>query len=109
MQVKTASISNPEHYVNIARKLASDTPGAVFMDQFESEANFKVKHLLISDATRPVAYELLSRMHVCAVIRSLRGFERARALLHVKSQRATAIECHTVAFVSLYHTPAYAL
>jgi cysteine synthase len=45
-QVKTASISNPEHYVNIARKLASDTPGAVFMDQFESEANFKVMHQL---------------------------------------------------------------
>jgi hypothetical protein len=54
MQVKTASISNPEHYVNIARKLASDTPGAVFMDQFESEANFKVTYQLILDATTMV-------------------------------------------------------
>ena len=39
--VKTASISNPDHYVNHARRLAAEIPGAVFMDQFENGANFQ--------------------------------------------------------------------
>jgi len=44
--VPTASISNPNHYVNIARRLAEqarDQPvpvAAVFMNQFENTANF---------------------------------------------------------------------
>ena len=43
--VPTASISNPHHYVNIARRLAEqartkDIP-AVFMNQFENAANFQ--------------------------------------------------------------------
>ena len=40
--VKTASIANPTHYVNVARQLASEIDGAVFMDQFETLANFRV-------------------------------------------------------------------
>ncbi len=40
IQVRTASIASPEHYVNTARTLALDTPGGVFMDQFENTANF---------------------------------------------------------------------
>jgi len=41
-KVKPAAISNPKHYVNVARRLAEDTPGAVFMNQFETLANFRV-------------------------------------------------------------------
>ncbi|CAM9489074.1 unnamed protein product [Chrysoparadoxa australica] len=40
VKVKTASIVNPQHYVNVARKIASETERAVFMDQFETDANF---------------------------------------------------------------------
>jgi cysteine synthase len=40
--VKTASIASPQHYVNYARKLASEIEGGVFMDQFENQANFNV-------------------------------------------------------------------
>jgi cysteine synthase A len=39
--VKTAAIANPEHYVNVARRLAEGTPGAVFMNQFETLANYR--------------------------------------------------------------------
>lgn len=41
IQVKTASIANPEHYINVAARLARERPGYVFMDQFETEANLK--------------------------------------------------------------------
>lgn len=48
-EVPTASISNPNHYVNIARKaaiLARETMqiDAVFTDQFENEANFDIHY-----------------------------------------------------------------
>ena len=43
--VRTAAIANPEHYVNQARQLARDTPGAYFTDQFETMANYRA-HLL---------------------------------------------------------------
>ncbi|CAM9657376.1 unnamed protein product [Ectocarpus sp. 4 AP-2014] len=41
IQVRTASIANPEHYINVAARLARERPGYVFMDQFETEANLK--------------------------------------------------------------------
>lgn len=41
IQVKTASIANPEHYINMAARLAKERPGCVFMDQFETEANMR--------------------------------------------------------------------
>ncbi|CAM9169872.1 unnamed protein product, partial [Hapterophycus canaliculatus] len=41
VQVRTASIANPEHYINVAARLAKERPGHVFMDQFETEANLK--------------------------------------------------------------------
>lgn len=49
LEVPTASISNPRHYVNLARKaaqLARDKYElqAVFMDQFENEANFDIHY-----------------------------------------------------------------
>lgn len=37
--VPSASISNPNHYVNKARKIAVELNG-IFIDQFENEANF---------------------------------------------------------------------
>jgi cysteine synthase A len=48
-EVPTAAISNPNHYVNIARKtakVASDTFGiqAVFIDQFENAANYQIHY-----------------------------------------------------------------
>jgi len=47
--VPTASISNPNHYVNIARRVAKRARidfgyRAVFMDQFENQANFQVHY-----------------------------------------------------------------
>lgn len=41
IQVKTASIANPEHYINMAARLAKERPGCVFMDQFETQANLR--------------------------------------------------------------------
>ncbi|CAM9146029.1 unnamed protein product [Ascophyllum nodosum] len=41
IQVRTASIANPENYINVAARIASERPGAVFMDQFETMANLK--------------------------------------------------------------------
>jgi hypothetical protein len=105
MQVKTASISNPEHYVNIARKLASDTPGAVFMDQFESEANYKVEHLLISNTTTLVTYKLVMHKHVCTPIRLLHRFECA--LSHLKYsmlQHLNDVLLHSLAWTTIHTT-----
>jgi cysteine synthase A len=48
-EVPTAAISNPKHYVNIARKLAKLAREtfhvqAVFMDQFENAANYHIHY-----------------------------------------------------------------
>ena len=47
--VPTASISNPNHYVNIARRIAERAReawgyNAVFIDQFENTANFQIHY-----------------------------------------------------------------
>ena len=47
--VPTAAISNPNHYVNKARRLAQTAKNkfnisAVFMDQFENEANYQIHY-----------------------------------------------------------------
>lgn len=42
IQVRTASIANPENYINVAARLAKERKEAVFMDQFETEANMDV-------------------------------------------------------------------
>jgi cysteine synthase A len=47
--VATASISNPNHYVNVARRLAGRAKSrfniqAVFIDQFENPANFQIHY-----------------------------------------------------------------
>ena len=43
--VKPCSIVNQEHYVNVARKLASSIPGGFFANQFENLANFRAHFL----------------------------------------------------------------
>lgn len=53
IQVKTASIANPEHYINVAARLAKERPGYVFMDQFETEANCRAHF----DHTGPEIWE----------------------------------------------------
>ncbi len=53
IQVKTASIANPEHYINVAARLAKERPGSVFMDQFETEANCRAHF----DHTGPEIWE----------------------------------------------------
>ena len=40
-RVRPVSIVHPEHPVNVARREAASTPGALFADQFENEANFR--------------------------------------------------------------------
>ena len=47
--VPTAAISNPHHYVNVARKVATLAREefqmhAIFTDQFENDANFDIHH-----------------------------------------------------------------
>ena len=43
--VKPCSIVNRAHYVNVARKLASEIPGGFFANQFENLANFRAHFL----------------------------------------------------------------
>lgn len=38
---RPVSISNPNHFVNIARRAAAASPGALFADQFENMANYR--------------------------------------------------------------------
>jgi cysteine synthase len=42
--VKPAGIANPAHYYNRARARAQELDGAVFMDQFETAANFRAHY-----------------------------------------------------------------
>jgi cysteine synthase A len=62
--VPTAAISNPNHYVNIARRLAEqarsqfDIPAA-FMNQFENQANFYMHY----HVTGPELYEQFQKQH----------------------------------------------
>lgn len=35
------SITNPDHFVNVARRRAAEEPNSVFADQFENLANFR--------------------------------------------------------------------
>ncbi|KAF6244133.1 cysteine synthase [Scenedesmus sp. NREL 46B-D3] len=41
VRLRPVSITHPEHPVNVARRKAADTPGAVFADQFENLANYR--------------------------------------------------------------------
>ena len=43
-RVRPVSISHPDHFVNVARRRAAETPGAVFADQFENLANMRAHH-----------------------------------------------------------------
>lgn len=56
VQVRTAGISSPEHYINVAERVAQERPGAVFMDQFETMANLKAHF----DGTGPEIWEQTS-------------------------------------------------
>lgn len=40
-RLRPVSITHPEHPVNVARRRASEVPGAVFADQFENLANLR--------------------------------------------------------------------
>ncbi|GLC62197.1 hypothetical protein PLESTB_001854200 [Pleodorina starrii] len=40
-RVRPVSIVHPDHPVNVARRTAAATPGALFADQFENEANYR--------------------------------------------------------------------
>ena len=59
--VHTAAISNPKHYVNVARRYAKDLrdqgKSAVFTDQFENEANFDAHY----SSTGPEIWEQTNR------------------------------------------------
>ena len=35
------SITNPDHFVNVARRKAAQQPNSIFADQFENLANFR--------------------------------------------------------------------
>lgn len=39
--MRPVSITNPEHFVNVARRRAAQEPSSIFADQFENLANFR--------------------------------------------------------------------
>lgn len=40
-RMRPVSITNPDHFVNVARRKAAEEPNSVFADQFENLANFR--------------------------------------------------------------------
>jgi len=50
VRLRPVAITHPEHPVNVARRKAQDTPGAVFADQFENLANLRAHR----DTGRPL-------------------------------------------------------
>ena len=52
---RPVSITHPDHFVNVAKRIAAATPNAVFADQFENLANMKAHNATgqeILDQTR---------------------------------------------------------
>ena len=39
--MRPVSITNPDHFVNVARRRAAQEPNSIFADQFENLANFR--------------------------------------------------------------------
>jgi len=39
--MRPVSITNPDHFVNVARRKAAQQPNSIFADQFENLANFR--------------------------------------------------------------------
>ena len=39
--MRPVSITNPDHFVNVARRRAAQQPNSIFADQFENLANFR--------------------------------------------------------------------
>lgn len=40
-KLRPVSITHPDHFVNVARRQASQTPNSIFANQFENLANFR--------------------------------------------------------------------
>lgn len=40
-RLRPVSITNPDHFVNVARRRAAEEPNSIFADQFENLANFR--------------------------------------------------------------------
>lgn len=40
-RMRPVSITNPDHFVNVARRKAAQQPNSIFADQFENLANFR--------------------------------------------------------------------
>lgn len=58
-RLRPVSITHPEHPVNVARRRASEVPGAVFADQFENLANLRA-HL---DTGREILQQTQGCLH----------------------------------------------
>ena len=61
--VKTAAIANPGHYVNVARRMAAEIPGGVFMDQVMSGV---VLVLIHPSCCRGFGLHACCLVHLCA-------------------------------------------
>eukprot|EP00878_Enallax_costatus_P037113 GHUV01041904.1.p1 GENE.GHUV01041904.1~~GHUV01041904.1.p1 ORF type:complete len:365 (+),score=81.69 GHUV01041904.1:710-1804(+) len=59
VRLRPVSITHPDHPVNVARRKAAETPGAVFADQFENLANYRA-HL---DTGEEIWQQCCGRIH----------------------------------------------
>lgn len=111
VRLRPVSITHPEHPVNVARRKAADTPGAVFADQFENLANYRA-HLgtgrLAGLAAQLLACCLVLVVYLCCVSVRVSGVDTAPApSRHLGAWPKGPASLPTCQFTSGYSQPRF--